>query len=61
MSLLDKRPADLASFLSLEKSYDLTILMSVGLTVIGVLVAIYAVAVERGISPNELASMVAYP
>jgi hypothetical protein len=42
-------------------SYDIQILISVGLVAIGIVVAIYAVGMSSGVSANDLALMVAYP
>jgi hypothetical protein len=44
-----------------KKVYDPAILISVGIVVIGIAVATYALAVEAGASPSELGLMTAYP
>jgi hypothetical protein len=53
--------AKTASSRTSEQTYDLAILVSVGIVALGVVVAIYALAIHPGVSPNELGFMVAYP
>jgi hypothetical protein len=60
----EQRTADSASFASdriSAKTYDFRILVSVAIVAIGLVVAMYALAVHSGVSPNELGLMSAYP
>jgi hypothetical protein len=43
------------------KTYRLALLVSVGIIVIGVVVAIYGLALESGINPRQLGLMLTYP
>jgi hypothetical protein len=42
-------------------SYDLSFLVSAGLVSIGIIFAVYALAMSSGVSANDLALMTAYP
>jgi hypothetical protein len=44
-----------------KPSYDFAILISAGLIAIGIVIAVYGLAMSSGASANDLALMVAYP
>jgi uncharacterized membrane protein YhaH (DUF805 family) len=44
-----------------RKSYDIEILVSLAIVATVILIAMYALAGEHGVSPNELGLMTAYP
>jgi hypothetical protein len=59
-----RRAADTSWFASghiSEKSSNFRLLVSVAIVAIGLVVATYALAVQTGVSPNELGLMSAYP
>jgi len=43
------------------KTYDLKVLVSVAFVVVGLIVAVYALAADPGPNPSELALAVVYP
>jgi hypothetical protein len=43
------------------KTYDFSILISAGLIIIGIVIAVYGLAMSSGVSANDLALMTAYP
>jgi hypothetical protein len=43
------------------KTYDFPILISAGLIIIGIVIAVYGLAMSSGVSANDLALMTAYP
>jgi hypothetical protein len=60
----ERRTADSSWFASghiSEKSSNFRLLLSVAIVAIGLVVAIFALAVHSGVSPNELGLMSAYP
>ena len=62
MASLSKQTATAAKpASSREKSRDFAALISAGIVVILVLVAIYALSVHHGVSADELGLMVQYP
>lgn len=44
-----------------KPSYDFPILISAGLIIIGIVIAVYGLAMSSGVSANDLALMTAYP
>jgi hypothetical protein len=57
-----RRTSDSSWFASVSKdSSNFRLLLSVAIVAIGLVVAIYALAVHTGVSPNELGLMSAYP
>ncbi len=55
------RSATVVSSAKIERAYDLRILVSVGIVVVAILVALFAIAVTPPIDPIELGNMSVFP